>query len=346
MTGTRWTAIWQDGWPLLAPPDGFQPEKPVAQMTLCLELNAPPLRGRKPLRLWQGRGDPRRAAALYLMPDGALRLVHGDVDVASPPDLARAGETLTLRYVACARGRHDTVAFANVDRHMGHRARAGVAQTLRLADLMPRDAQFLEICHIAAIVPFGLPGTDMSGVASGAVVSTPDGPRAIDLLRRGDRVVTLDGAVRPIRWIEARPRLCLGRLAPVRLRAPYFGLSDDICVTPETRILRSGPAVDYICGTDRVLVSAGDIASSPAARREQRVAVRVFHHLILDDHDCIPVNGCALETALLADIVAADAMAPRPMLAESDKTHVLPVLDRATAQALVAAGTKGRRAAG
>jgi hypothetical protein len=346
MTGMRWTAIWQDGWPLLAPPDHLQPEMPVAQMTLCLELNAPPVRGRKPLRLWQGCGDTGRATAVYLMPEGALRLVHGEVDVATPPDFARAGETLTLKYVACERGRHDSVDIVNADRQLRQRLRTAVNHTLRLADLLPRDAQFLRICHIAAIVPFALPGTDLSGIAAGATVATPDGPVVLDQLSQGDRVLTVDGVSAPIRWIEARPRLCLGRMAPVRLRAPYFGLTYDICVTPETRLLRSGPAVDYICGTDRVLVRAGDIASSPAARREQRHAVRVFHHLMLDDHDCIAVNGCALETALLSDVVAADAMVPRPFLADSDKTHVLPVLNRATAQALVAAGTKGRRAAG
>jgi len=342
----RWTAIWHNDWPLLPPPVGLTTDRPLAELTLFLELTVPPARGRIPLRLWQGSGDPSDAIALYLMPGGALRLVHGDIDLNTEDDFARAGETICLRYRACARGRHDEVDLRNMDRQTRQRLRAAHDQKIRLSDAMPRDLRFLEICHIAAIAPFGIGPTDMPGLESGTQVLTPDGPAAVETLRRGSKVITTEGEVMPLRWIDTRPHLCLGRLAPIRLRAPYFGLEQDICVTAQTRILRTGPAVEYLCGTDAVLVEARDLVAKSGARPDRRQPVRVFHHLMLDDHTCLKVDRCAVETALLADVIRAEDMAPRPFLADSDKTPCVPVLDRFTAQALATVGERahyGRR---
>jgi hypothetical protein len=338
----RWAAIWQSGQPVRAPASapgpGFLPE-----LTLCLEFTLPALDAQRPLRLWQGAAESPRSIGLYVLPDGALRLVHGEIDVTTAPDLGRAGETLSLRYRTCARGRGDVIDIINHDRSQRHRARAGLAQVARLDEALPRDARFLRICHIAAVAEFGLASTDLPGVASGALVMTDTGPRPIETLSPGTIVLTVTGGRQPLRWIERRQRLCLGRHAPVLLRAPYFRLSHDVCVTPETRVVRSGPAVEYIFGAEKVLVSAGDMIASPGAQRDRRRPVRAFHHLMLDDHSCVMVDRCGIETALLADVIAAGDGGQIRNLADTDRTPCLPVLDRAGAQALVAASTKGRR---
>ncbi len=342
----RWVAIWQDGWPLLPQATDVDITRPIAEMTLALELILPPLPRRQALRLWQGAGGETQAIGLYAMPDGSVRLTHGDIDVSTPRDFIRVGETLCLRYRACARGRHDTIAFENADREIKSRLRAAVAQPMTLADALPRDPRFLKTCHIAAVAPFGVAPTDFAGFVQGTPIQTPGGAVRVEHLSEGDLVTTADGDAVPVRWCDARPRLCLGRTAPVRLRAPYFGLTHDVIVTPETRLLRTGPTVDYIFGTDVVLAYARDLAHGKAAIRDRQRAVRNFYHLMLDDHACLMIDRCAIETALLADVVAAEDMAPRPNLAEADTCHVVPILDRASAQALVTAGTKGRRAIG
>ena len=92
----------------------------------------------------------------------------------------------------------------------------------------------------------------------------------------------------PIRMGRRRARgWCpIGRSAPVLLRAPYFGLQHDIRVSPpETRILRSGPTVEYNFGHERVLVRAADLTSSPGALRDlDDCRFGDFFHLMLDDH--------------------------------------------------------------
>lgn len=338
-----WVAIWQSGQDVICPPT--RPEcMPRAEMTLCLEFtvpqsSAPP----RPKRVWQGVAETSRAIAVYAMPDGALRLVHGEIDLTTPPDFGRAGETLSLRYRTCARGRGDMFDLTNHDRALRHRGRAGLACAARLDEALPRESAFLHICTVAAVADFGLAPTDIPALAAGAIVTTTLGPRPVETLQPGVGLVTVGGARPPLRWIERRPRLCLGRSAPILLRAPYFGLEKDICVTPETRVARSGPMVEYLFGVEHVLVRAGDMIASPGAQRDRTTAMRYFYPLMFDDHACVAVDRCGVESALLSDVIAAADAGGRRQLADADRTPCLPVLDRAGAQALVAASVKGRR---
>lgn len=339
----RWAAIWQAGRALRAP--GGQPDPmPRAEMTLCLEVTLPKRDVNRPMRFWQGAAGTERAIGFYVLPDGALRLVHGEIDITTAPDLGRSGETISLRYRTCARGRGDVVDIINHDRDRRHRSRPGLAHAARLDEALPRDSRFLQICHVAAVAEFGLTSTDLPGLTAGSMIMTDAGPRAVETLVQGSMLVTETGVRLPLRWVERRPRLCLGRQAPVLLRAPYFRLDHDIFVTPDTRVVRSGTAVEYIFGEERVLVRAGDMVGSPGAQRDRQRPVRAFFHLMLDDHSCVMVDRCGIETALLADVIAAGDGGQLRNLSETDRTPCLPVLDRAGAQALVAASAKGRRA--
>jgi hypothetical protein len=338
----QWAAIWHHEAQLLPFPGDVAPDHGLAELTLLFEVTIPLRKARRPLRLWQGSSDAARAIALYQMPDDALRLVHGDIDLCTEADYARAGETVCLRYRACARGRNDVLDLRNMDRGGRLRLRAAYDQPLSLLDALPRDPRFLQVCHVAAIAPFGVEATDLPGLAAGAVLQTPDGPIPVEQLREGMHVLAADGSEMPLRWIRARPHLSLGRHALIRLRAPYFGLEDDICVTPETRLLRRGPAVEYVCGTEAALVEARDLTYSPAAQRDQSVPVRMIYHMMLDDHACILADRCPVETALLSDVVRAEDLGPRPHLSDQDRTPWAPVLDRITAHALVGAEPNAR----
>jgi hypothetical protein len=337
-----WAAIWASGFALV-PPQPWTDPTPQPALTLFLEFTVPSVDKKGPLRLWQGAAATHRAIALYAQANGALRLVHDEIDLTTPPGFVRGGETVSLRYRCCARGRGDVIDFINHDSAQRSRLRTRLARAARLDEALPRDMGFLKVCHIAAIATFGVAPSDVPGLAAGAIVSTTRGPRAVQELRPDMVLMTVDGDTLPLRWIERRPRLCLGRSGPVRLRAPYFGLSHDICVPPETRVMRSGPAVEYIFGHERVLMRAGDIISSPGATRDRSHPVRDIYHLMLDAHACVAIDRCGIETALLSDVVMAEDGRAKPNLAEVDRTPCLPVLDRAGAQALMAASARGGR---
>jgi hypothetical protein len=337
-----WAGIWASGVPL-SPPPLHPDDRPLATLTLFLEFAVPPLTKRHPIRVWQGAAPQQSAIALYVLGDGRLRLIHGDVDTVTAPDFVRTGETVSLRYRACARGRGDVMDAVNHDRAFRHRVRTGVARAARLDEALPREAGFLSVCHVVAVAGFGLRAADLPAISAGTVLLTDTGPRPVERLVPGDLLVTVTGEHLPLRWVDRRPRLCLGRAAPVRLRAPYFGLERDLFLSPETRIMRCGPTVEYLFGEERVLVRAGDLTASPGAVRDRREPVRDFYHLMLDEHACISVDRCGVETALLSDVLAADDGAGGHSIVEGDRTPCLTVLDRAAAQALVTATSKGTR---
>ncbi len=345
-----WQAVWNEGRIVQMPPCDC--DKPLRGMTLWLEMvgprRPPPKRGRGrvrpvPLRLWRGRASaPDRAITLYLMPDNALRLVHGDIDLCSDPEMMRAGETVGIRYVTCALGRQDALEITNFDQGRTQILRAGFASVTTLEEAIPSHEGYLKVAHIAAVASEHIPATDLPGIESGAIVATAQGPRPVDALRVGDLVLDAQGEAHPLRWIDMRPRLCMGRTSPVRLRAPYFGLARDLVVTPETRLLQTGPIVDYLCGTDAVLAQAGDLANGRAVLRDRRKPMRLFFHMMLDDPTCIVVENCPVETAHLGDVMALGdpQIGPAAAPATGDVTPSLPLLDRAAARALITAHSR------
>jgi hypothetical protein len=336
-----WAKIWQDGRQLsLAGFASFAgPEDvPLDALTLCLEM-AMPGRRRIPLRLWQGAAT-RTGISIYLMPDGALRVLHGDTtDVETSAGFLAPGQVLVLRMILCAQGRNDVVDVLNADTGVRHRLRPGMAAPPRLMDALPRSPGFAEMASVVAIATHSVSTTDLPGLETGARVETPDGPVPVETIGVGMTVIADDGVAHVVRWVDARERLCIGRTAPVLLRAPYFGLGADTCVTPETRLLRHGADVEYLAGTDTVLVRAADLVAGPAARFERSLPLRRFHHIMLDDPACLNVWRCKVETAFLSEVLAsqdAGVLAARPHA--KDCAPSLPLLDRSAARALLARG--------
>lgn len=339
-----WAGIWQNGAARVA--EGFPQhagpvDAPLAAMSLVLEI-AMPRRSRRPVRLWQGAAHPDRAIAVLLLPDGALRVVHGEaLDVRTPPGFIAPGQVLQFRMVVCANGRSDVVDLLNADTGQRQRIRTGIAIEGRLEEALPREQGFLDCANVAAVASHALPPTDLPGIEGGALVATPEGEVPVERIVPGMSVLGHDGAAHVVRWTDTRERLCLGRAAPVLLRAPFFGLAADTCVTPETRLMRNGADVEYLAGTEAVLVRAIDLVSGGTAILDRRRPVRRFHHVMLDDPACLRLWRCRVETAFLSEVLAAEDTAPasaRP--GERDCVPSLPLLDRAAARALLSRGAR------
>ena len=129
------------------------------------------------------------------------------------------------------------------------------------------------------------------------------------------------------------------------MRAPYFGLTGDICVARNQRILLSGPDIEYLFGEDHVLARAGDLVNGRSARLTMTQATRVYHQVLLDDHDCLIAGRCRMESVLLGDVLAAQGKSA-DKLEEADRLAAWPTLDRASAQSYLALlGANGRIAA-
>lgn len=102
------------------------------------------------------------------------------------------------------------------------------------------------------------------GLTSGTLVETETGWRPMEKLAMGDRVFTMDGSPRPIRWIA---RAAYGADLPdifpeglILVPGGAIGNCQGFYLLPETRILVTGSAVEALSNDSAALLRAADLA--------------------------------------------------------------------------------------
>ncbi len=344
--GMCWAAIWDGMGQVGARTDPVarpSPKSELDQATLILEGRLGRV-GHKPVRIWAGVSEEPSRFSLYWMPDGSIRLYHGPLELATEPDMLGPGETFRVHYVVDRAGLAGLADIQNVDRDLRVLLHAGIGLAADLTDFLPRTPRYLEHLTLAAIATHAVPVGPTPCFEAGTPIDTPAGPVRVEDLQPGMIVNTLSRGPKVIRWVGRREILSLGSTAPILLRAPYFGLSQDIRVSPFHRMLMDGADVEYLFGEERVFVRVGDLVNGVSVMRDQTQATRVFHHFLLDDHDCVQIGRCRMETLLLGDLLAAQGK-PGAQLAEVDAAPDYPTLDRAAAQTLLSLIAEHRRAA-
>lgn len=176
---------------------------------------------------------------------------------------------------------------------------------------------------------------------AGTRIETPGGPRAVEDLRAGDRVLTLDHGAQPIRWI-GRSMVCgLGPLAPIRIAAGTYGNRRDLCVSPNHRLFLRSVAAELHFGAHEVLVPAKFLIDGARVRPAPRLKA-MYLHLLLDRHEAVFSEGIASESlfAGAVDQGVLDAAAVADLrVACPELVHRLcrPSLTRAETRLLLAA---------
>ena len=127
-------------------------------------------------------------------------------------------------------------------------------------------------------------------------VETSQGLRFAKSLRQGDVVRAANGKLVPILHTVERVVPSLGSFRPVRLRAPYFGLIQDVVVSQHQRLLVSGPEVEYLFGREEVLIPASTLVNGYAGHYEPAPRFVTFHQFLLPHHDAVRIPDAALET--------------------------------------------------
>ncbi len=127
----------------------------------------------------------------------------------------------------------------------------------------------------------------------GAMIRTDNGDVPVERLAIGDRVATLDGACKPVRWIGRRSyagRFLRGRpsLSPVRILAGALGAgvpSRDLVVSPAHALLLDG-----------ALIAAEDLVNGVSILRDAPADRVDYIHIELAEHGIVWANDAAAET--------------------------------------------------
>jgi len=155
---------------------------------------------------------------------------------------------------------------------------------------MDRDVSYFALAdHIHPIGP-------MPGLTSHAPVATPHGYMAAGHLKRGDTVITDDGEVAPVLQTVKLTVPAYGHFRPVRLRAPFFGLRQDILIAPHQRLVMGGSQVEYMFGTEAVLIPARHLVNRVSAFHADGPDLVTYHHLLLPEHKALIVAECPIES--------------------------------------------------
>lgn len=137
----------------------------------------------------------------------------------------------------------------------------------------------------------------------GAQILTALGEMPVEYLRRGDLVLTRDNGYRPIRWLGRRDLtyeelLAEPRFCPVCIAKGALGdglPERDMMVSPQHRLLVSGPWAELLFGEHEILVAAKHLVGKPGV--EQRMTQGVSYiHLLFDSHEILRADGAWSES--------------------------------------------------
>jgi hypothetical protein len=173
---------------------------------------------------------------------------------------------------------------------------------LRWDDLLALCAGGPGVLRHPAVLWFGvtagaaLPGP-LAWLGAATPVETPRGPVAAGALKPGDRVMTRDSGAVPVVGVTRLAVPSRGSLAPIRLRAPYYGAKGDILVSPDQAVWVAGAEAEYLFGDEEVLVLARHLADGQMAVADSRRAVATGVVLDLGAAELVMADGCVLATA-------------------------------------------------
>lgn len=127
---------------------------------------------------------------------------------------------------------------------------------------------------------------------AGTRIATPSGEVAVEMLKKGDLVLTVSGEAKPIRWlgrsdVSARFADPL-KSAPIRILAGAFGEN------LPARDLRPSPA--YAVFLNSVLVEAQAMVNNVTVLREHIPEDFSYYHIELDSHELLLAEGMAAES--------------------------------------------------
>lgn len=143
----------------------------------------------------------------------------------------------------------------------------------------------------------------------GTLIDTPEGQRAVEALKTGDLVSTIDHGAQPIRWVrcgdvpleEAEPSA-----KPVQIKAGTLGLNIpavDLTVSPQHRILVGGADQLALFFESEVFAPAKSLTSLVGIRHMKGRKKITWHHFACDRHEVVRANGCRSESLLLGPMV-------------------------------------------
>jgi len=299
--------------------------------SLVIETRVPATRRPRPLVLYNKDGDWPLHLSLQVVPGGGLTLIldqGGEIlhRTINHSETGRA-DVVRITYSWDARTRIGRLALERTDQDNVILVPVASPRPLRYSDALalicPGEDRYVapDVLYLAlstAIEPVG----PMPSLMPDTPVATPTGYRPICEMRRGDTVLTPEGEIVPVLHVIHRQVPASGSFHPVRMRAPYFGLLQDITVAPSQRLVLSGSEVEYLFGREAVLVPACHLAGGTTAKIAHTGPIVTYWQLLLPGHQALLVAGTSAESLYIARLRRKIPMLNASLLAGLDRNSL------------------------
>ncbi|MEM7440987.1 MAG: Hint domain-containing protein [Pseudomonadota bacterium] len=134
----------------------------------------------------------------------------------------------------------------------------------------------------------------------GTRILTPNGPRAVENLSRGDKIWTRDSGYQKIRWIGRTTIAGTGSMAPIEIAAGTFGNEDTLVLSPQHRVLITSEQAEVLFGSSEVLVAAKHLVGLPGVTIAPRDEIE-YTHIMFDNHEIVLSDGVMTESFFLSE---------------------------------------------
>lgn len=109
---------------------------------------------------------------------------------------------------------------------------------------------------------------------------------------------------------------------PIVLRAPYFGLKQNITVAPNQHLVIQGTEVEYLFGHEAVLVPARNLAGATTEAARHRAGTIRYCQLLLPGHEALNAAGTAAESLYIGRIRRKPHLLAASRLADLDEAFL------------------------
>ena len=132
----------------------------------------------------------------------------------------------------------------------------------------------------------------------GTMVQCDRGEVPVEELKAGDRVLTRDCGLQPLRWVGRRDLTQAElarepRFSPIQIAKGALGANlplRDTLVSPQHRMLVSGPRAKLLFGDSEVLVAATHMVGMPGVQRVYPKSIS-YVHILFDQHQIVFADG-------------------------------------------------------
>ncbi len=159
-------------------------------------------------------------------------------------------------------------------------------------------ATFLAVHQAEATGGERLPSSRQACFAPGTMIATPLGARAIEDLRAGDLVRTVEGRYVAVLWVAPRDAMHGGADTVVRIEKGALGQglpTATLYLAPDHGVRITSRIAEQMFGQDEVLVPAESLVGQPGITRARPQDGQAIH-LLLEGHHVVIANGLPVES--------------------------------------------------